>query len=86
MATHTIFLSVEFHGQRSLEGDSPWGCTESDTTKQLSQQHKLKPSKCRCLIKFRKTSRVFCVQRDQEDHMEILELMNITFETKFLKI
>ena len=27
MATHTILLSGEFHGKRSLEGDSPWGCT-----------------------------------------------------------
>ena len=24
------------HGQRSLEGYSPWGCTESDTTERLS--------------------------------------------------
>ena len=24
------------HGQRSLEGDSPWGLKESDTTEQLS--------------------------------------------------
>ena len=26
------------HGQRSLEGDSPWGCKESDTTDWLSTQ------------------------------------------------
>ena len=26
-----IFLSGESHGQRSLEGYSPWGCKESDT-------------------------------------------------------
>ena len=24
------------HGQRSLEGYSPWGCKESETTEQLS--------------------------------------------------
>ena len=30
------------HGQRSLVGYSPWGCKESDTTKQLSTtQHSL---------------------------------------------
>ena len=30
---HTpVFLPGEFHGQRNLEGSSPWGCTESDTT------------------------------------------------------
>ena len=28
-----VFLPREFHGQRSLEGYSPWGCKESDTTK-----------------------------------------------------
>ena len=27
-----VFLSKEFHGQRSLAGDSPWGCKESDAT------------------------------------------------------
>ena len=31
-----IFLPVEYHGQRSLAGYSPWGCTESDTTGQPS--------------------------------------------------
>ena len=27
-----VFLSGKFHGQRSLEGYSPWGGKESDTT------------------------------------------------------
>ena len=27
-----VFLLGESHGQRSLEGDSPQGCKESDTT------------------------------------------------------
>ena len=27
-----LFLPGESHGQRSLEGYSPWGCKESDTT------------------------------------------------------
>ena len=27
-----VFLPGEFHGQRSLAGDSPWGRKESDTT------------------------------------------------------
>ena len=27
-----VFLSGESHGQRSLEGYTPWGCKESDTT------------------------------------------------------
>ena len=35
MATHSIFLPGEFHGQRSLDGYSPWGCTESDMTERL---------------------------------------------------
>ena len=35
MATHSIFLPGESHGQRSLEGCIPWGCKESDTTEQL---------------------------------------------------
>ena len=32
MTTTSVFLSGEFHGQRSLEGDGPQGCKESDTT------------------------------------------------------
>ena len=32
MATHSIFLLGEFHGQRSLAGYSPCGLKESDTT------------------------------------------------------
>ena len=31
-----VFLPREFHGQRSLEGYSPWGRKELDTTEQLS--------------------------------------------------
>ena len=27
-----VFLSGEFHGQKSLPGFSPWGCRELDTT------------------------------------------------------
>jgi len=27
-----VFLPGEFHGQRSLEGYSPWGCKELDMT------------------------------------------------------
>ena len=30
MATHSSILPGEFHGQRSLEGYSPWGHKESD--------------------------------------------------------
>ena len=32
-----IFLLGEFHGQRSLAGNSPWGRKESDMTEQLSR-------------------------------------------------
>ena len=32
MATAPAFFPGESHGQRSLEGYSPWGCKESDTT------------------------------------------------------
>ena len=35
MATHSIFLPGESHGQRSLLGYSPWGRKESDTTERL---------------------------------------------------
>ena len=33
MATHSVFLPGEFHGQKSLAGYSPWGRKESDITK-----------------------------------------------------
>ena len=32
MATHSVFLPGESHGQRSLVGYSPWGHKELDTT------------------------------------------------------
>ena len=32
MATHSVFLSEESHGQRSPVGHRPRGCKESDTT------------------------------------------------------
>ena len=31
MATHSSFMHGESHGQRSLEGYSPWDCKELDT-------------------------------------------------------
>ena len=34
-----IFLPGESHGQRSLEGHSPWGCKESDMTEHSTQIH-----------------------------------------------
>ena len=30
-----VFLPRKFHGQRSLEGCSPWGCEESDMTEHV---------------------------------------------------
>ena len=33
MATHSSILAWEIHGQRSLEGYSPWDHKESDKTK-----------------------------------------------------
>ena len=35
----SVFLSGEFHGQRSLAGCSPWGHKESNMTAQLSLSH-----------------------------------------------
>ena len=34
-----VFLSGEFHGQRSLASYSPWGCKESDVTERLTHTH-----------------------------------------------
>ena len=34
MASHSNILAWETHGQRSQAGYSPWGCKESDMTKQ----------------------------------------------------
>ena len=39
MATHSIFLPGELHGQRSLAGYSPWGHKELDTTEQHTHTH-----------------------------------------------
>ena len=36
MATHSMFLPGEFHGQTSLVGCRPWGHKESDTAERLN--------------------------------------------------
>ena len=36
IATHSSILAWKSHGQRSLEGYSPWGRKELDTTERLS--------------------------------------------------
>ena len=38
LATYSLFLPREFHGQRSLVGYSSWGHKESDTTEQLTHE------------------------------------------------
>ena len=34
-----VLLTGKLHGQRSLEGYSPWGCKELDTMKQLNNNN-----------------------------------------------
>ena len=54
MATHSNILAWRipwteepgaFHGQRSLEGYTPWGRKESDMTEQLTLSHHAKKKK-----------------------------------------
>ena len=42
MATHSVFLPGEFHGQRRLAGYSLWGHKESDMTEQLTRSFSCK--------------------------------------------
>ena len=52
-----VLLPGKSHGQRSLEGCSPWGCEESDTTERLDFDFSLSctgegngnPLQCSCL-------------------------------------
>ena len=37
VATYSVFLPGDYHGQRSLAGYSPWGRKESDTTEGLTR-------------------------------------------------
>ena len=39
MVTHSIILTGEFHGQRSLAGCSPWGRKGSDTIEATEHLH-----------------------------------------------
>ena len=39
-ATTPVFLPGESRGQRSLGGNNPWGCKESDTTEQTCKANK----------------------------------------------
>ena len=42
-AIHSSILACESHGQRSLEGYSPWGCKGSDRTQQVTLSLSLPP-------------------------------------------
>ena len=42
------FLPGESQGQRSLAGDSPWGCKESDMTEQLNNNQWIQPLGVAC--------------------------------------
>ena len=46
-----VFLPGVFHGQRSLEGYSPWGYKELNTTEQLTLFDRLKSLSSNCVIK-----------------------------------
>ena len=39
MQRASVFLPEESHGQRSLVGNSPWGCKELDTTEVTEHTH-----------------------------------------------
>ena len=64
-----VFLPGEFHGQRSLQGYSPWSRTESDTTEMTRQQQQhalVKPQsvlQIHHLQKFPFTPLFFCVRQ-----------------------
>ena len=57
LGTLSVLLPGKSHGQRSLEGCSPWGCEESDTTERLHFHFSLSclgerngnPLQCSCL-------------------------------------
>ena len=51
MATHSISLHGEFHGQRSLAGYNPWGCKELDTTEWLTLHFHIL-CMCVCVFQF----------------------------------
>ena len=36
-----VLLPGEFHGQRSLEGYSPWGCKELDSDEARAHTHRV---------------------------------------------
>ena len=40
IATTSVFLPGESHGQQSLASYSPWVCKESDTPERLTHTHK----------------------------------------------
>ena len=52
IATTPVFLSGKFHRQRSLQGCSPWGYKELDTTEQLTGTHTTSVSRACGLVLF----------------------------------
>ena len=46
LATHTVFLPGEFHGQRSLVDCSPWSRKESDVIERLNTHTHIKVYRC----------------------------------------
>ena len=52
IATTPVFLSGKFHRQRSLQGCSPWGYKELDTTEQLTGTRTTSESRACGLVLF----------------------------------
>ena len=42
-----VFLLGEYHGQRNLAGNSPWGCKESDITEGTNTRMHILPIRIR---------------------------------------
>ena len=65
-----VFLPGEFRGQRRLVGYSPWGLTESDTTKATQQQQQQAFNTCyHDLVKitiYKELCSVFLVTKDDD--------------------
>ena len=59
MATHSVFLPGESHGQRSLAGKSPRGHKELDMTERLTQLDMTEQIRIQPMKKMYKTDKIF---------------------------
>ena len=88
MATHSSILAWKSHGQRSLEGCSPWCCKDSGMTEQLTltyysgTKREIKSDFSETIHTRREWSEIFNLESKKKHQPRILYPTKLSFKSK----